>query len=562
MEVPEAKAQILADAEAKVESIRKNFKRGLITDEERYNETIKVWSKATDDIQAAVMSNPNKLNPIQMMAYTGARGNPTQIRQLTGIRGLMADTEGKTVEIPIKSCFKDGLDVLEFFISSHGARKGLADTALRTADSGYLTRRLVDVNQDVIVMEDDCGTHEGLEVQTIKESGEAIEKLEERIEGRYLAQDILDQNGDIIVPNGTYVTDKIAKIIVDTGIEKVKIRSALTCESVRGVCAKCYGKNLATGEPISVGEAIGIIAAQSIGEPGTQLTMRTFHQGGVAGTDITQGLPRVEELFEARKPKGVAMVSEVEGVVSIGENGNNKEVMVTTDEKTTEKYLIQYGARLAVTEGERIQAGDRLTEGSLDPHDIIRIKGEVAVQNYLIEEVQKVYRTQGVNIDDKHIEIVARQMLRKIYVEDAGDTDLIAASTIDMTEFNKANKEAKVEGKKPAKGRKVLLGITKVALLTDSFLSAASFQETARVLTDAAIRGKVDKLQGLKENVIIGRLIPAGTGIVNSNDIEIVTEEELNKMSEPVIDDEVMKKNIRSDSSEDMVYSQGTNTNN
>ena len=562
MEVPEAKAQILADAEAKVESIRKNFKRGLITDEERYNETIKVWSKATDDIQAAVMSNPNKLNPIQMMAYTGARGNPTQIRQLTGIRGLMADTEGKTVEIPIKSCFKDGLDVLEFFISSHGARKGLADTALRTADSGYLTRRLVDVNQDVIVMEDDCGTHEGLEVQTIKESGEAIEKLEERIEGRYLAQDILDQNGDIIVPNGTYVTDKIAKIIVDTGIEKVKIRSALTCESVRGVCAKCYGKNLATGEPISVGEAIGIIAAQSIGEPGTQLTMRTFHQGGVAGTDITQGLPRVEELFEARKPKGVAMVSEVEGVVSIGENGNNKEVMVTTDEKTTEKYLIPYGARLAVTEGERIQAGDRLTEGSLDPHDIIRIKGEVAVQNYLIEEVQKVYRTQGVNIDDKHIEIVARQMLRKIYVEDAGDTDLIAASTIDMTEFNKANKEAKVEGKKPAKGRKVLLGITKVALLTDSFLSAASFQETARVLTDAAIRGKVDKLQGLKENVIIGRLIPAGTGIVNSNDIEIVTEEELNKMSEPVIDDEVMKKNIRSDSSEDMVYSQGTNTNN
>ena len=562
MEVPEAKAQILADAEAKVEGIRKNFKRGLITDEERYNETIKVWSKATDDIQAAVMSNPNKLNPIQMMAYTGARGNPTQIRQLTGIRGLMADTEGKTVEIPIKSCFKDGLDVLEFFISSHGARKGLADTALRTADSGYLTRRLVDVNQDVIVMEDDCGTHEGLEVQTIKESGEAIEKLEERIEGRYLAQDILDQNGDIIVPNGTYVTDKIAKIIVDTGIEKVKIRSALTCESVRGVCAKCYGKNLATGEPISVGEAIGIIAAQSIGEPGTQLTMRTFHQGGVAGTDITQGLPRVEELFEARKPKGVAMVSEVEGVVSIGENGNNKEVMVTTDEKTTEKYLIPYGARLAVTEGERIQAGDRLTEGSLDPHDIIRIKGEVAVQNYLIEEVQKVYRTQGVNIDDKHIEIVARQMLRKIYVEDAGDTDLIAASTIDMTEFNKANKEAKAEGKKPAKGRKVLLGITKVALLTDSFLSAASFQETARVLTDAAIKGKVDKLQGLKENVIIGRLIPAGTGIVNSNDIEIVTEEELNKMSEPVVDDEVMKKNIKSDSSEDMVYSQGTNTNN
>ena len=383
-------------------------------------------------------------------------------------------------------------------------------------------------------------------------------KLEERIEGRYLAQDILDQNGDIIVPNGTYVTDKIAKIIIDTGIEKVMIRSALTCESVRGVCAKCYGKNLATGDPISTGEAIGIIAAQSIGEPGTQLTMRTFHQGGVAGTDITQGLPRVEELFEARKPKGVAMVSEIDGVVSIGDHGNNKEVTVVNDDKTAEKYLIPYGARLAVTDGQRIEAGDRLTEGSLDPHDIIRIKGEVAVQNYLIEEVQKVYRTQGVNIDDKHIEIVARQMLRKIYVEDAGDTELIAASTIDMTEFNKANRDAKSEGKKPAKGRKVLLGITKVALLTDSFLSAASFQETARVLTDAAIKGKVDKLQGLKENVIIGRLIPAGTGIVNSNSIEIVTEDELSESSEPIVDDEVMKKVLKADSSEDMVYSQSS----
>ena len=553
IEIPESKEQILSDADAKVEAIRKNYKRGLITDEERYNETIKVWSKATDDIQAAVMSNPNKLNPIQMMAYTGARGNPTQIRQLSGMRGLMADTEGKTVEIPIKSCFKDGLDVLEFFISSHGARKGLADTALRTADSGYLTRRLVDVNQDVIVMEDDCGTHNGMIVETIKESGEAIEKLEERIEGRYLAQDILDENGDTIVPNGTYVTDKIAKIIVDTGIEKVKIRSALTCESERGVCAKCYGKNLATGDPISVGEAIGIIAAQSIGEPGTQLTMRTFHSGGVAGGDITQGLPRVEELFEARKPKGVAIVSEIDGTVSIGTHGNNKEVTVVGDEKTAEKYLIPYGARLAVVDGQKIEAGDRLTEGSLDPHDIIRIKGEVAVQNYLIEEVQKVYRTQGVNIDDKHIEIVARQMLRKVYVEEEGDTDLIADSTIDMVEFNRANKEAIAVGKKPAKGRKVLLGITKVALLTDSFLSAASFQETARVLTDAAIKGKVDKLQGLKENVIIGRLIPAGTGIVNSNDIEIVTEEELNQKNTSAIDDEVLKKTIISDMSNDIV---------
>ena len=547
MVIPEAKAGILADAEAKVENIRKSRKRGIITEEEKYNEVINVWSKATDEIQAAVMSNPDKLNPIQMMAHTGARGNPTQIRQLTGIRGLMADTTGKTVELPIKSCFKDGLDVLEFFISSHGARKGLADTALRTADSGYLTRRLVDVNQGVIVMEDDCGTNEGLYVQTIYESGEPIEKIDERIEGRYLAQDILDANGDIIVPNGTYVTDKVAKIVLSTGIEKVKIRSALTCESVRGVCAKCYGKNLATGDPISPGEAIGIIAAQSIGEPGTQLTMRTFHQGGVAGTDITQGLPRVEELFEARRPKGVAMVSEISGTVTIGDHGNNKEVTVTTDEKTAEKYLIPYGARLAVTEGQEIEAGDRLTEGSIDPHDIIRIKGVIAVQNYLIEEVQKVYRTQGVNIDDKHIEIVVRQMLRKIHVEDAGDTELIADSQVDMNEFNKANKEAKAAGKKPAKGQHVLLGITKVALQTDSFLSAASFQETARVLTDAAVKGKVDKLEGIKENVIIGRLIPAGTGIVDAKNIEIVTEDELNHINEPVIDEEVYKKAIKSD---------------
>ena len=555
MVVPPEKAKILSDADAAVEGVRKNYKRGLITDDERYNETIKIWSKATDDIQDAVMSNPDKLNPIQMMAYTGARGNPTQIRQLTGIRGLMADTQGKTVEIPIKSCFKDGLDVLEFFISSHGARKGLADTALRTADSGYLTRRLVDVNQDVIVMEDDCGTKEGLEVETITESGEPIEDLEERIEGRYLAQDVLDENGDIIVPNGTYVTDKVAKVIVKTGAQKIKIRSALTCESIRGVCAKCYGKNLATGEPISVGEAIGIIAAQAIGEPGTQLTMRTFHSGGVAGGDITQGLPRVEELFEARRPKGVAIVSEIAGTVSIGTKGNNKEVTVVGKDKTAEKYLIPYGARLTVVDGDEIEAGQRLTEGSIDPHDIIRIKGDIAVENYLIEEVQKVYRTQGVNIDDKHIEIVVRQMLRKIYVEDAGDTDIIAASTIDMTDFKKANKTAIEEGKKPAKGRKVLLGITKVALLTDSFLSAASFQETARVLTDAAVKGKVDKLQGLKENVIIGRLIPAGTGIVNADDIEIVTDEELKMKNELYMHDEILRKTIIKDMNDDIVSS-------
>ncbi len=529
IEIPENKPVILEEANQEAEKVIKNYKRGLISNDERYNEIIKIWSDATDKIQAEIMNNPNKRNPIQMMAYTGARGNPTQIRQLAGMRGLMANTMGQTIELPIKSNFKEGLDVLEFFIASHGARKGLADTALRTADSGYLTRRLVDVNQDVIVMEGDCGTEHGFEVSAIMESGEPVEKLYERIEGRYLAEDILDDKGNVVFTRNTYITADIADKIVSMGIEKVKIRSALTCESVRGVCAKCYGKNLATGEPITKGEAIGIIAAQSIGEPGTQLTMRTIHSGGVAGSDITQGLPRVEELFEARKPKGVALVSEIDGVVSIGEHGNNKEVTVTKNEKEVEKYVIDYGMRLVVNEGDRIEAGDRITEGSLDPHDIVRIKGSVAVENYLIEEVQKVYRTQGVHINDKHIEIVARQMLRKILIEDAGDTNLILGTTVDMTDFNEENKKCIEAGKKPAKGKKTLLGITKVALLTDSFLSAASFQETARVLTDAAVKGKVDKLQGLKENVIIGRLIPAGTGIVDYAGMEVDTKESLSK---------------------------------
>ena len=521
IEIPKNKPQILAEAETEAEKVLKNFKRGLISNDERYNEIIKIWSSATDKIQNEIMSNPNKMNPFQMMANTGARGNPTQIRQLGGMRGLMADTMGRTIELPIKSNFKEGLDVLEFFIASHGARKGLADTALRTADSGYLTRRLVDVNQDVIVMEDDCGTDHGFEVSAIMESGEPIEKLYERIEGRFLAQDIVDKDGNVIYARNTYINDEIANNIIKLGYETVKIRSALTCESIRGVCAKCYGKNMATGEPITKGEAIGIIAAQSIGEPGTQLTMRTIHNGGVAGSDITQGLPRVEELFEARKPKGVAMVTEIDGTVTIGNKGNNKEVIVTRDDKYVEKYVIAYGMRLVVSDGDKVKAGDRITEGSLDPHDIIRIKGDIAVQNYLIEEVQKTYRTQGVHINDKHIEIVARQMLRKIYVEESGDTNLIAGTTIDMTEFNRANKHAIMEDKKPAKGKKTLLGITKVALLTDSFLSSASFQETARVLTDAAVKGKVDKLQGLKENVIIGKLLPAGTGIHRYRDVTI-----------------------------------------
>ena len=523
IEVPAVKKELLAQAEEKVDGIIKNFKRGLISDEERYNETIKVWSNTTDKIQEAVMNNQDKMNPVFMMANTGARGNATQVRQLAGIRGLMADTTGKTIELPIKSCFKEGLDVLEFFISSHGARKGLADTALRTADSGYLTRRLVDVNHEVIITEDDCGTDKGIYVETIMESGEPVEKLDERIEGRYLAEDVTDDSGKVIYEKNTIITPDMSKSIVDDlGKKRIKIRSALTCESVRGICAKCYGKNLATGGAISKGEAVGIIAAQAIGEPGTQLTMRTFHSGGVAGGDITQGLPRVEELFEARKPKGVAMVTEIAGTVSIGEKGNNKEVTVTSKDKKAETYLIPFGLRLAVHDGDNIEAGDRITEGSLNPHDIIRIKGEEAVQNYLIEEVQKVYRTQGVHINDKHIEVVIRQMLRKIFVENAGDTKLIEGSSVDMTDFNAANREVKLENKKVAKGRKTLLGITKVALLTESFLSAASFQETARVLTDAAVKGKTDMLRGLKENVIIGRLIPAGTGVVDEASIDVV----------------------------------------
>ncbi len=556
IEVPDVKADLLAGAETRVETIIKNYKRGLISDEERYNEVIKTWTEVTDKIQDAVMSSPNKMNPIFMMAHTGARGNPTQIRQLAGIRGLMADTSGRTVELPIKSCFKDGLDVLEFFLSSHGARKGLADTALRTADSGYLTRRLVDVNQDIIVMEDDCKTEQGLYVEDILESGEPIEKLEERIEGRFIAEDIFDDKGNMLYLKNTYVTPEIAKEIVNTGRTKVKIRSAITCESVRGICAHCYGKNLATGGIISAGEAIGIIAAQSIGEPGTQLTMRTFHSGGIAGGDITQGLPRVEELFEARKPKGVAMVSEIAGTVTIGEKGNNKEVTVVGEDKYTETYLIPYGLRLVVHTGDVIEAGDRITEGSLDPHDIIRIKGALAVENYLIEEVQRVYRTQGVHINDKHIEIVARQMLRKIHVDDKGETTLITGSTVDMNEFNSANKEAKDAGKAVAKGTNILLGITKVALSTDSFLSAASFQETSRVLTDAAVKGKVDRLLGLKENVIIGRLIPAGTGVVDTSRIEVeVSPEAEEKELIALESDSDIKLNamIAEDASEDIV---------
>ena len=541
MEVPPEREQILKEADEAVDKVYKNYKRGLISDEQRYNEVVKIWGKATDDIQDAIMKNPNIKNPVRIMAHTGARGNPKQMRQLSGIRGLMADTSGKAVEIPIRSSFRDGLDVLEYFISSHGARKGLADTALRTADSGYLTRRLVDVNQEVIITAEDCGTEDGLYVEAIMESGEAIEKLIERLEGRYLAEDIKDADGNIVYEKNTYISTAIGKHIMDLGYTKVKIRSALTCDMGRGVCAKCYGKNLATGEPITVGEAVGVIAAQSIGEPGTQLTMRTIHTGGVAGgADITQGLPRVEELFEARKPKGVAIVTEIAGTVRIeAVDDLNKDVIVTNEEGTSMRYPI-YSARPLVKDGETIEAGARLTEGSLDPHDIIRINGEVAVQNYIIQEIQKAYRTQGVHINDKHIEIVAKQMLRKVRVIDAGETSLVAASIVDINEFKSANKEAREQGRQEATGKRELLGITKVALLTDSFLSSASFQETARVLTDAAVKGKTDKLLGLKENVIIGRLIPAGTGLVDYGDIKLSEEDESSEDNEeePLIESE------------------------
>ncbi len=543
MEVPAEREKILKEADEAVDAVYKNYKRGLISDEQRYNEVVKIWGKATDDIQDAIMSNPNIKNPVRIMAHTGARGNPKQMRQLSGIRGLMADTSGKAVEIPIRSSFRDGLDVLEYFISSHGARKGLADTALRTADSGYLTRRLVDVNQEVTITSVDCGTKDGLWVESIMESGEPIEKLSERIEGRYLSDDILDESGEVIYARDTYVTSAIAKDIVGKGFTKVRIRSALTCDMGRGVCCKCYGKNLATGEPIAVGEAVGVIAAQSIGEPGTQLTMRTIHTGGVAGgADITQGLPRVEELFEARKPKGVAIVTEIAGTVKVTALDDiNKNVTVTSEDGTSATYEL-YSARPVVKDGDVIAAGDRLTEGSLDPHDIIRINGEVAVQNYIIQEIQKAYRTQGVHINDKHIEIVAKQMLRKIKVNDAGETKLVAGSVIDINQFKAANKEAQEQGKKLATGKRELLGITKVALLTDSFLSAASFQETARVLTDAAIKGKTDKLLGLKENVIIGRLIPAGTGLVDYKDISFSSDEE--ETTNNNSDEDVLSSNI------------------
>ena len=523
---PKEKEEILAAADKKVEEIAKQYKRGLITEDERYNETIKVWENATKEVTKAMEANFDDMNPIYMMARSGARGNINQLRQIAGMRGLMADTQGKAVEIPIKANFREGLDPLEYFISSHGGRKGLADTALRTADSGYLTRRLVDVSQDIIVREEDCGTTEGIVVRDIKDGNQVLEPLEERLIGRYVLEDVYDPNTkELIVDKNTMITTDIAAKIVATGIEELKVRSSLCCRTKHGVCAKCYGKGLATGEEVTIGEPVGIIAAQSIGEPGTQLTMRTFHEGGVAGGDITQGLPRVEELFEARKPKGLAIISEIAGKVKIKEDKKKKEVVVTSKEDS-KTYTIPFGSKLRVKDGDVIDAGDQITEGSVNPNEILAIKGPDGVYNYLIQEVQKVYRNQGVDINDKHIEVIGRQMLKKIKVSDGGDTDMFPGSLVDMYEFEERNEKAKEEGKKPATGKRALLGITKAALATESLLSAASFQETTRVLTDAAIKGKVDPLIGLKENVIIGKLIPAGTGMARYKNTRINTEPE------------------------------------
>lgn len=525
--VPEEKEVLLSQAEEVVDKYEKNYRRGLISDEERYEKVISVWNRTTEKVTDALMENLDKLNNIYIMAHSGARGSKNQIRQLAGMRGLMANASGRTVEIPIKSNFREGLSVLEFFISTHGSRKGLADTALRTADSGYLTRRLVDVSQDVIIREDDCGTDQYIVAAPFKDGKEVIEGLKDRIEGRFSFEDVYDpETNELLVSASGLITETIADRIVKAGIQKVKIRSVLGCKTRHGVCAKCYGKNMATGDAVNVGEAVGIIAAQSIGEPGTQLTMRTFHTGGVAGADITQGLPRVEELFEARKPKGLAIISEIAGTISINEAKRRKEVIVTSGDGESKSYTIPYGSRIKVRSGDAIEAGDEITEGSVNPHDILKIKGISGVQSYLVKEVQRVYRLQGVDINDKHIEVIVRQMLGKVKIEDAGDTDLLPGSLVSLFEFEDKNKLAEEKGERTAVGRRVLLGITKASLATESFLSAASFQETTRVLTDAAIKGKEDHLIGLKENVIIGKLIPAGTGMRRYKNIAVKSEEE------------------------------------
>ena len=547
MKVPDEKKDILEDAQKLVDQITKKFRRGLVSDEERYQAVVKIWEKADKHLQDLLFAGLDKYNNIFMMADSGARGSNQQIKQLAGMRGLMADTTGKTIELPIKSNFREGLDVLEYFISAHGARKGLSDTALRTADSGYLTRRLVDVSQDLIIREPDCCAGKdfipGMEVEAFMEGKEVIEDFKERITGRYLAEPVYDAEGNLLVKQNHMVYPKRAELILKKGVDrngvpfldpetgsarrdaKLKIRTILTCKSHIGVCAKCYGANMATGQPVQVGEAAGIIAAQSIGEPGTQLTMRTFHTGGVAGDDITQGLPRVEELFEARKPKGLAIIAEFGGKVQLRDNKKKREVVITNDETGESKaYLIPYGSRIKVMDDQVLEAGDELTEGSVNPHDILKIKGVRAVQDYMLREVQRVYRLQGVDINDKHIEIIVRQMLKKIRIEDNGDSNYLPGTLVDILDFEDTNERLVAEGKTPAEGSQVMLGITKASLATDSFMSAASFQETTKVLTDAAIKSKVDPLIGLKENVIIGKLIPAGTGMKRYRSVKLDTE--------------------------------------
>ena len=535
MTVPPQKPEMIQNAQNIVDKITKNYKRGLITEEERYKEVVETWKKTDDELTKALLDGLDKYNNIFMMADSGARGSDKQIKQLAGMRGLMADTTGHTIELPIKSNFREGLEVLEYFMSAHGARKGMSDTALRTADSGYLTRRMVDVSQELIVRETDCCENRpeisGMYVRGFMDGKEEIENLQERITGRFACETITNKDGEVLVKANHMITPRRAARIMSEGvsktggpIEEVKIRTILTCKCKVGVCAKCYGANMATGEAVQVGEAVGIIAAQSIGEPGTQLTMRTFHSGGVAGGDITQGLPRVEELFEARKPKGLAIITEIPGVAVINDTKKKREIIVTNPENGDSKtYLIPYGSRIKIADGQVLEAGDELTEGSVNPHDILRIKGVRAVQDYMIREVQRVYRLQGVEISDKHIEVLVRQMLKKIRIEDNGDTEFLPGTLVDVLEFEEVNENLEKEGKKPAEGKQVMLGITKASLATDSFLSAASFQETTKVLTEAAIKGKVDHLVGLKENVIIGKLIPAGTGLKRYRDIQLDT---------------------------------------
>ena len=535
MTVPPQKPEMIQNAQNIVDKITKNYKRGLITEEERYKEVVETWKKTDDELTKALLDGLDKYNNIFMMADSGARGSDKQIKQLAGMRGLMADTTGHTIDLPIKSNFREGLEVLEYFMSAHGARKGMSDTALRTADSGYLTRRMVDVSQELIVRETDCCENRpeisGMYVKGFMDGKEEIENLQERITGRFACETITNKDGEVLVKANHMITPRRAARIMSEGvsktggpIEEVKIRTILTCKCKVGVCAKCYGANMATGEAVQVGEAVGIIAAQSIGEPGTQLTMRTFHSGGVAGGDITQGLPRVEELFEARKPKGLAIITEIPGVAVINDTKKKREIIVTNPENGDSKtYLIPYGSRIKIADGQVLEAGDELTEGSVNPHDILRIKGVRAVQDYMIREVQRVYRLQGVEISDKHIEVLVRQMLKKIRIEDNGDTEFLPGTLVDVLEFEEVNENLEKEGKKPAEGKQVMLGITKASLATDSFLSAASFQETTKVLTEAAIKGKVDHLVGLKENVIIGKLIPAGTGLKRYRDIQLDT---------------------------------------